>query len=91
MTVINIVAKELQMSPKDLLKESLKTYLEKRLVKVETDIFIIGKRYGVKDVFELDSKIKEGFLSENEAYEDYFVFDNLEAERKKIKRFLGKL
>jgi hypothetical protein len=91
MTVIDMVAKEFQMKPKELLKESLRTYLEKRLSKVEADIFLIAKKYGVKDVFELDAKVKDGIVSEKESYEDYFVFDNLEAEREKIKKFLQKL
>ena len=91
MAVIDKVAKEFHMKPKELLKESLKTYLEKRLSKVEADIFLLAKKYGVKDVFELDSKVKEGFLTEKEAYEDYFILDNLETERDKIKKFLEKL
>ena len=91
MTVIDKVAKELHMKPNELLKESLKTYLEKRLLRIEADIFLLAKKYGVKDVFELDSKVKEGFLSEKEAYEDYFNLDNLETERDKIKKFLEKL
>jgi len=91
MTVLDMVAKELQMKPKELMKESLKTYLEKRLSKIEADIFLIAKKYGVKDVFDLDVKVKEGVVSERDAYEDYFVYDNLEAEREKIKTFLEKL
>ena len=91
MTVIDKVAKELHMKPNELLKESLKTYLEKRLLRIEADIFLLAKKYGVKDVFELDSKVKEGFLSEKEAYEDYFNLDNLETERDKIKKSLEKL
>jgi len=91
MAVIDSVAKELHMKPKELLKESLKTYLEKRLSKVEADIFLLAKKYGVKDVFEFDSNVKEGFISEKDAYDDYFTFDNLEAEREKIKAILEKL
>ncbi|MBI3599839.1 MAG: hypothetical protein HY097_04255 [Nitrospinae bacterium] len=91
MTVIDIVAKEFHMKSGELMRESIKTYLEKRLAKVEADIFLIAKRYGIKDVFELDSKIKEGFFSEKEAYDDYFNFDNLEEDREKIKRMLEKL
>ena len=91
MAVIDMVAKEFHMKPKELLKESLRTYLEKRLSKVEADIFLLAKKYGVKDVFELDSKMKEGFISEKGAYDDYFTFDNLEAEREKINIFLEKL
>jgi len=89
--VIDKVAKELHMKPKDLLDESLKTYLEKRLSKVEADIYLIAKKYGIKDVFELDTKIKKGFLNEEDGYEDYFVLDNLEAEQEKIKKFLEKV
>jgi hypothetical protein len=91
MTVVDRVAKEFHMKPAELMKESIRTYLEKRLAKVESDIFLLAKRYGVKDVFELDSKIKEGFFSEKEAYDDYFNFDNLEAEREKIKKIIEKL
>lgn len=91
MTVIDKVAKELHMKPKELLKESLKTYLEKRLSKVESDIFMLAKKYGVKDIFEFDAKTREGFFDEKNAFEDYFIFDNLEAEREKIKNILEKL
>ncbi|HAS16985.1 MAG TPA: hypothetical protein DDX84_09265 [Nitrospiraceae bacterium] len=53
MANIDAVAKELHMKSKELLKESLKTYLEKRLSKLEADIFLLTKKYGVKDVFDL--------------------------------------
>lgn len=91
MAVIDAVAKELHMKPKELVKESLKTYLEKRLSRIEADIFLIAKKHGVKDVFEFDTKVKEGLLSEKEAYDEYFALDTLEAERDKIKKFLEKL
>ena len=91
MTVIEVVAKELDMKPKELMKESLKTYLSQRLSKIEAELFIIAKKHGVNNVFELDSKMKEGIVSEKEAFEDYFTFDNLEAEREKIKKSLERL
>lgn len=86
MPVLEKIAEELHMSPKELLEESLKSYLEKRLSRIDADIFLIAKKYGIKDVFELDAKIKEGLFGEKEACDDYFVLDNLEAERDKIKR-----
>jgi len=91
MTVIQKVAKELQMKPKKLLEASLELYLEQRLSKVESDIFLIAKKHGVKDVFEMDKKIKEGFIHENEGHDDFFILDNLEAERDKIKTILDNL
>lgn len=91
MSVIDKVAKELHMNPKELLKVSLKTFLEKRLYKIESDLFLLVNKYGVKDVFELDTKVKSGMISEQDGYEDYFAFDNLESEREKIKNFLENL
>jgi hypothetical protein len=91
MAVIDTVAKEFHMKPGELLKESLKTYLEKKLSNVEAELFAIAKKYGVRDVFELDARIKRGLVGEKEAYDDYFALDNLEAERGKIKKFLEEL
>lgn len=91
MAVINTIAKELHMKPNDLLKESLKNYLEQRISKIEADLFLIVKKYGVKDVFEFDDKIKKGLISENQAYDDYFMLDNLQAEYEKLKKILEKI
>lgn len=91
MNVLDGVAKELQMNPEELMKESVKIYLNQKLSKVESEIFILARKYGVKDVFELDSRVKEGLISEKDAYEDYFAYDNLEADRDKIKKLLEEL
>lgn len=91
MTTIDIVAKELHMKPDELLHESIRTYLDRRLSKVEAEIFLLVKRYGVKDVFELDTKVKDGLINEEDAHDDYFNLDNLEADRDKIKRLLEEL
>jgi len=91
MAVIEKIAKELHMKPNELLKESIRNYLEQKISKIEADIFLIAKKYGIKDVFDLDKKIKEGIISEKQAYDDYFTLDNLEAECEKLKKMLEKL
>lgn len=91
MNVIDSVAKELHMSPNELIKEGVRTYLKQTLSKIESELFILAKKYGVKDVFELDSRVKEGLISEKDAYDDYFAYDNLEADREKIKRLLEEI
>ena len=60
-------------------------------MKVEADIFLIAKKYGVKNVGEFDTKIKKGFISEKEGFEDFFALDGFTAERNKIKKFLKTL
>lgn len=91
MNIIGSVAKELHMNPNELIKKGVKTYLKQKLSKIETEIFILAKKYGVKDVFELDSRAQEGLISEKDAYDDYFAYDNLEADREKIKKLLEEI
>jgi hypothetical protein len=85
MTVIETTAKSLQMNPDGLLRESLKVFIDQKLSAIEAEIFSIAKKHGVKDVFEMDKRIGEGLVSEDEAFEDYFRLDYLEAERQKLK------
>ena len=91
MTVVDMVAKEFHLHPAELLKESLRVYLHQRLSRIEADIFIISKKYGVADVFEFDLRAKEGLISEKDGYDDYFALDNLESERERIKKLLEKI
>ncbi|HAZ32062.1 MAG TPA: hypothetical protein DCY61_05155 [Dehalococcoidia bacterium] len=44
-------------------------------------IGLLAKKYGASSVFEFDTMVKEGRFHEEDAFEDYFKFDNLEAER----------
>lgn len=91
MVVIDKIAKDLHMKPADLMKESLRDFLNKRLRNVEAEFFLLAKKYGVKDIFEFDEMVKKGKFSEEESFEDYFKFDHLEAERDKIKKYLEKI
>jgi len=57
--------------------ESLKAYLELRLAKIEAGCYLIAKKYGIKDVFEMDKKARNGVIAERDSYDDYFILDNL--------------
>ncbi|WP_029523026.1 hypothetical protein [Persephonella sp. KM09-Lau-8] len=91
--MINItsIAKELSIPEDELIKESLKKYLQDKLLEIESEIFRIKKRFSVENIYELDKKAKEGEIIEEEAFEDYFLLDNLEAEKEKIEKLLEKL
>ncbi|MBN2543108.1 hypothetical protein JXI42_09620 [bacterium] len=84
MTVLEKVAKELKIPPEELLKESLQNYLKRKLKLVETELYVLSKKYGVKNVNDFDQAISNGKFHEENSYEDYFRFDNLEAERDSI-------
>lgn len=78
---LEYLARDLNMRPDALLKESIETFLKHRLKIIESELFLLAKKYGVDNVFEFDRMVREGTLHEDDAFEDYFKFDNLEAER----------
>ena len=75
------VALKLQLSPEELERESLRLFLRHRLRLVDSQLLALARRYGVETVNELDALIQAGQVHETEAFEDYFEFDHLEAER----------
>jgi len=58
--LIEQVAQKLQTKPEVLEREGLKLYLEKKLRVIESELFLLAHRYGVRDVTELDEMIKQG-------------------------------
>jgi len=79
--LIEQVAQKLETKPQTLERESLKLYVEKKLRVIESELLRLAHKYGVRNVTELDEMIKQGKYHEDEAFEDYFEFDNLESER----------
>ena len=75
------IASKLQLSPQKLQRESLHLFLTHRLRLVESQLLDLARQYGVQTVAELDGLIQSGQTHEDEAFEDYFEFDHLEAER----------
>lgn len=89
--LIEQVAERLRTKPEVLEREGLKLYLEKKLRVVESELFLLTHRYGVRDVTELDEMIKQGKFHEDEAFEDYFDFDYFEHAREKLLQVLEEL
>ncbi len=85
------IATELRTPPEQLMTESLRLYLEHRLRLVESELLRLAHKYGVQTVAELDRLVQSGKVHEEEAFEDYFEFDYLEAERDKIRELLATL
>ena len=75
------IAVRLQLSPEELERESLRMFLNHRLRLVESQMLALARRYGVDSVTELDALVQSGQVHEEDAFEDYFEFDHLEAER----------
>ena len=91
MQVLDEIAKVLHTEPDKLEKDSLKSYLEKELLRVETNIYQIGCRHGIKSILELDEKLKKGEAKEEDIREDFMELDRLESEKDELLEALRKL
>jgi len=89
--VYETIAPKLELSPKELERESLKLFLKHRLRLVESQLLRLARQYGVETVAELDALVRNGHVHEAEAFEDYFEFDHLEAERDALLESLQEL
>lgn len=85
------LALRLQVPPQELERESLRLFLRHRLRLVESELFRLAQEYGVTTAAELDARAQRGEIHEAEAFEDYFEFDHLEAEREILLNALEEL
>ena len=75
------IASKLQLEPQELEQASLRLFLNHKLRLVESQLLRLASKYGVQTVSELDQMVSSGRVHEAEAFEDFFDFDHLEAER----------
>ena len=85
------IAPKLNLSPQELEKVSLRLFLTHQLRLVESQLLNLARKYGVQTVTELDEMVQSGQIHETEAFEDYFEFDHLEAERGALRDSLKEL
>lgn len=58
--MLSTVARELQVSEEDLVKQGLRSVLERQLREVKAEIFAIHGRYGVSSVEEMEARYQGG-------------------------------
>jgi hypothetical protein len=85
------IAAKLHLSPEELERESLSLFLKHRLRLVESQLLSLANRYGVRTVTELDELVQSGQVHEAAAFEGYFEFNRLEAERDALLESLREL
>ena len=73
------VAEILNIPERDIERESLKTFLEAKLKKLLIEQLQLTRKYGVKNVDEMENFYIERKLSEKESWEDYFELSHIEA------------
>lgn len=91
MQIFEEVAHVLHLSKEKLEIESIRTFLQKELRNIEAEIYKIGSRHGIKSIFELDEKLKNGEIREEDMMEDFIELDYLESRRDDMLKAMEKI
>ncbi|WP_202319187.1 hypothetical protein [Archaeoglobus neptunius] len=91
MGIFSEVSGILGIDMKTLEKESLRTYLKKKMKEYNAEILEICRKYGVKSAKEFEELYKSGKLDEENTLDDFFRLDYLESQIEKIKTALREL
>jgi hypothetical protein len=83
------VARTLQMSPEQLLRESLRAYISREKRLAEMDIADIKDRYRATSPQELAKRIKAGEIYSHPAWEDLIEWENLLAHIERLDQLGG--
>jgi hypothetical protein len=86
--ILSTVARELGISEDDLLKQGLRSFLERQLREVKAAIFEISGRYGVSSVTEMEARYQNGTLEEADSWRDLQRLDHLEHKRDRLLQLL---
>lgn len=90
-TMLKMVVKELRLSEEDLLKQGLRTFLERQLREVKAEIFHITARYGVSGVEEMEARHRDGPLEEADSWQELQRLDHLEYKQDRLLKLLKAL
>jgi len=90
-TILKTVAEELHLCEEDLLKQSLRAFLERQLRELKAEIFQITGRYGVSGVEEMEARYRDGTLEEADTWQDLQRLDHLEYKRDRLLKLLETL
>ena len=89
--VFEVVSKELNIPPEDLMLQGLRRYLESQLRDVQADIFQISGQYGVSTAEEMENRYRAGTLEEAPSWRDAQRLDHLEYKQDHLLQLLHSL
>ena len=91
MQYIDRVAEKLNLSRDDILRESLRFYLERKIRELKTEIFKIRTKYGVSSVEEFDEKYRNGEIAEKDSWQEFQALDHLEFKKEELEKALAQI
>ena len=90
-TILDELAEEFHTSRDDLIREGLHSILERKLHRVQTEIFEITSRYSISNTEEMEARYRDGTLEEADTWQDLQRLDHLEYKRDRFQSLLKTL
>jgi len=91
MNNIEAVAKQLNLSREEIIRESLRFYLGRKIRELKTDIYKIRLKYGVSSIEDFEEKYKKGEIEERDSWQEFQQLDHLEYKKEKLEETLAAL
>jgi hypothetical protein len=88
---IEALAEKLNLSKDEMLRDSLKVFLERKLREIKTEIFKIRTKYGVSSVEEFEDRYKKGEIEEKDTWQDLQRLDHLEFKKDELEKAMEEL
>ena len=89
--LLDFLVTTIGMSKRDILRESLTAFLEKKLKEIKLQIYEISKKYGISTIEEFEELYKKGIIEEKFSWKDYQRLDHLEFKKEQLEKILKKL
>jgi len=80
---IKVIAKELGLSEDELMKQSLVTFLERKLKEIKAEIYKIMNKYMISSIEDFERLYEKVKIEEKDSFEDFKRLDHLEFKKKR--------
>lgn len=85
---IENVAEKLNISRDEMIRESLRFFLEKKIRELKTEIFKIRSKFNVSSIEEFEEKYKTGEIEEKDSWQEFQQLDHLEFKKDELEKAL---
>lgn len=88
---LEALAEKLNLTKDEMLRESLKYFLEKKLREIKIEMYKIRTKYKVSSVEEFEELYRRGEIEEKDSWQELQRLDHLEFKKDELEKALGSL
>ena len=89
--LLSTIAQELRLTEDEVLRQGLRTLLERQIRAINAEVLEIHGRYGITSVEEMENRYRDGSLDEATSWRDLQRLDRLEYKRDRLQELLGSI